>query len=397
MLKGKKILLGITGSIAAYKSLFLIRLLVKEGANVKVILTPSAKGFITPLSVSTLSQNPVHTDFFNKETGEWNNHVELGLWADLFLIAPVTASTISKMAHGHADNLLITTYLSARCPVFFAPAMDLDMYKHATTQKNINVLQQFGNLLINPGNGELASGLIGEGRMAEPEEILEYLKKFIPKGILSGKKVLISAGPTYEKIDPVRFIGNFSSGLMGIELAKEAYFLGADVTLVCGPSHLEMPNNINVIRVESAKEMETACLQNFYESNITIMAAAVADYTVSEKSNSKIKKNVGSLSLELMPTTDILAEMGKRKKENQLLVGFALETDNELKNAQKKLVEKNADIIVLNSLNNEGTGFSTATNKVSMLLKNGKVLNTELKSKREIAKEIWQTVVNLEK
>jgi phosphopantothenoylcysteine decarboxylase/phosphopantothenate--cysteine ligase len=397
MLKGKKILLGITGSIAAYKSLFLIRLLVKEGANVKVVLTSSAKGFVTPLSVSTLSQNPAYSDFFEKETGEWNNHVELGLWADFFVIAPVTASTISKMAHGQADNLLITTYLSARCPVFFAPAMDLDMYKHPTTQKNIKILQQFGNILINPGSGELASGLNGEGRMAEPEEIVETLKKYKPQGILSGKNVLVSAGPTYEKIDPVRFVGNFSSGLMGIELAKEAYFLGADVTLVCGPTHLEMPQHIKVVRVESAKEMELTCLEYFNLSDITIMAAAVADYTVSEKSNTKIKKNSGSLSLELVPTTDILSAMGKRKNETQLLVGFALETDNELQNAQKKLVDKKVDVIVLNSLKTEGAGFSTPTNKVSMLLKNGKVLHTELKSKREIAKEIWQTVVNLEK
>lgn len=397
MLKGKNILLGITGSIAAYKSLFLIRLLVKEGANVKVLLTPSAKEFVTPLTASTLSQNPVYSDFYNSETGEWNSHVELGLWADMMLIAPVTASALSKMACGAADNLLITTYLSARCPVFFAPAMDLDMYKHPSTLANISSLDRFGNIFIKPTNGDLASGLAGEGRMAEPEDIIRVLKNYKSKGVLSGKKVLVTAGPTYEKLDPVRFVGNFSSGLMGIELAKEAKALGSEVTLVCGPTHLEKPEHIRVISVVSAEEMAKACFEHYQEADITIMAAAVADYTVKEKSNTKIKKKANSLSLTLVPTTDILFEMGKRKRNNQLLVGFALETENELENAEKKRIEKNADMIVLNSLNIPGAGFSTATNQVVMLTKNGEQVSTQLKNKREIAKEIWQTVVNLVK
>lgn len=397
MLKGKNILLGITGSIAAYKSLFLIRLLVKEGANVRVLLTPSAKEFVTPLTVSTLSQNPVYTDFYKPETGEWNSHVDLGLWADMMLIAPVTASTLSKMANGAADNLLITTYLSARCPVFFAPAMDLDMYKHPSTIANISTLERYGNIFIKPTSGDLASGLVGEGRMAEPEEIIDILRKYKGSGTLCGKKVMVSAGPTYEKLDPVRFIGNFSSGLMGIELAKEAKALGAEVTLICGPTHLEMPEHIQVISVVSAEEMAKACLEHFKETDITIMAAAVADYTVKEKSCTKIKKKANTLSLTLVPTTDILFEMGKRKKENQFLVGFALETDNELANAEKKRIEKNADMIVLNSLNIPGAGFSKPTNQVVILTKNREQVPTQLKTKKEIAKEIWQTIVNLVK
>lgn len=395
VLRGKKILLGITGSIAAYKSAWLVRLLKKEGAEVRVILSPAAKGFVTPLTLSTLSEQPVYTDFFNKQTGEWNSHVDLGLWADIFLIAPVTAATLSKMAAGHADNLLLTTYLSARCPVFFAPAMDLDMYKHPSTQQNIRILQSYGNTCIQPESGALASGLEGEGRMPEPETILEILKKYFPAGPLTGKKVLVSAGPTYEAIDAVRFIGNHSSGLMGIEIANYFSNQGSDVTLVCGPSHIPMPYGLSLVQVTSAAEMATACLQAFPQTDICVMAAAVADYTPAHPHTQKLKKEKAEMQLPLLPTTDILSEMGKIKKKNQVLVGFALETTNEIENARKKLIQKNADMIVLNSLNDEGAGFSKETNKVYFITRHTKIEETALKSKKEIAAEIGKMIVPL--
>ena len=368
MLGGKNILLGVTGGIAAYKTASLVRLLKKSGANVQVIMTPDAKEFVTPLTLSTLSENPVHSVFADDETGEWTNHVELGLWADLFIIAPATANTIAKMANGLCDNLLMATYLSAKCQVFVAPAMDLDMYKHETTNNNLQQLIANGNHIIDAKEGELASGLVGKGRMEEPENILIHIEEFLKKGLLlAGKKVLISAGPTFEQIDPVRFIGNNSSGKMGYQLAEKALALGAEVVLVSGPTHLTASKSINVVNVRSASEMYDGVHQHLEGAAIVIMAAAVADYTPEVTNTEKIKKKENSLTIKLKSTVDILASVGKIKKEGQLLVGFALETNNELANAKSKLDRKNLDLIVLNSLKNKGAGFGFDTNQISII------------------------------
>lgn len=394
MLENKNILIGISGSIAAYKTPLLIRLLKKENANVRVVLTPDASDFVTPLTLSTLSGNPVYTKAFEPESGEWYSHVETGLWADLMIIAPATANTLAKMAGGVADNYLLTIYLSAKCPVFFAPAMDRDMYKHKSTQDNIKKLISNGNFIIKPNEGELASGLCGEGRMEEPEIILETIKKYLKKaGHFSGKKVLISAGPTYEAIDPVRFIGNHSSGLMGFMLAEEFACRGAEVVLVSGPSELDVENNsIARIGVTSAEEMHDNCLAQFKDADITIMAAAVADYTPEEVSDEKIKKAGEKMEISLKPTKDILAAMGKVKKPGQFLCGFALETNNELENARAKLEKKNLDMIVLNSLKDQGAGFRHATNKVSIITKSENI-PFELKGKKEVAEDIAEFIL----
>lgn len=390
MLKGKKIVLGVCSGIAAYKAAFLTRLLVKVGAEVQVVMTPGAKEFITPLTLSTLSKNPVYSEFTSGANGQWNNHVELGLKADLILIAPATANTLAKMANGLCDNLLLAVYLSARCPVMVAPAMDLDMLKHPATQKNIDTLKSFGNILIPSGTGELASGLHGEGRLAEPEQILQFVEDFFGrKKKLSGKKVLISAGPTYEAIDPVRFIGNHSSGKMGVALAEEAAKEGAQVTLVLGPSSV-LPTNsaINVFHIESAQEMYNMCTRLFKTHDIAIMSAAVADYRPAKVSATKIKKQDAALNIQLEPTPDTLAALGKLKTKKQTLVGFALETNNEIENAKKKVKSKNLDFIVLNSLRNKDAGFRHNTNKISIIDRNNKIHNFELKNKDEVAKDI---------
>ncbi len=391
-LKGKKILLGISGSIAAYKSAFLARLLIKEGAEVQVLMTPSAAAFITPLTLATLTKRPVFSEVSTEES--WNNHVELGLWADAIVIAPATATTLSRLACGLADNILVAAYLSARCPVFFAPAMDLDMWAHPATQENVRRLQSYGNHLIPVGGGELASGLTGPGRMAEPEAIVEYLRRFWQGGqSLAGRKVLITAGPTYEPIDPVRFIGNRSSGKMGLALAEEAARRGAQVTLVLGPSRLSPRHPaVQTIRVETAEEMHQAALRHFPDADIGILAAAVSDYRPKEASPEKIKKKSGSLHLELVLNPDIAAALGKSKKPGQLLVGFALETQNELANALEKLEKKNFDCIVLNSLQDAGAGFNVDTNKISILHKNNKISNFELKPKAAVAEDILDEV-----
>ncbi|MCB0555695.1 MAG: bifunctional phosphopantothenoylcysteine decarboxylase/phosphopantothenate--cysteine ligase CoaBC [Phaeodactylibacter sp.] len=391
-LKGKKILLGISGSIAAYKSAFLTRLLVKEGAEVQVLMTPSAKSFITPLTLATLSQKPAFSEVSSEEG--WNNHVEMGLWADAMIIAPATATTLAKMSIGLADNIIVATYLSARCPVFFAPAMDLDMWAHPTTQENVRRLQNYGNHLIPVGEGELASGLAGPGRMAEPEEIVEYLRRFWQQEqSLAGRKVLITAGPTYEPIDPVRFIGNRSSGKMGVALAEAAARRGAAVILVLGPSRLSPQQpGIQTIRVETADQMHKVAVQHFPAADLAILAAAVADYRPQEASLQKIKKKSDTLNLELTKTPDIAASLGRSKKPGQLLVGFALETQNELTNAREKLEKKNFDCIVLNSLQDAGAGFNYDTNKVSILHKNNKIRNFELKSKAAVAEDILNEV-----
>ena len=393
MLKGKKILLGITGSIAAYKAVFLIRYLVKEGAEVKVIMTPSAKDFITPLTVATLSKNEVLSDIFKEDT--WANHVMLGRWADIFLIAPLSCNTLSKMAVGLCDNLLLSVYLSSTCTVMAAPAMDEDMWIHPATQKNIATLKSYGNIVLPVEKGELASGLTGQGRMAEPETILEYLHNYFNnKRVLSGKKVLISAGPTYEHIDPVRFIGNHSSGKMGVAIAREFFNRGADVTLVLGPTemsfHLE---GLNVIRVNTALEMYDACISQFDTSTITVMAAAVADYTPVSVAPEKIKKNENTLQIELKKTNDILKTLGERKKVNQVLAGFALETNNEKENALQKIKKKNADIIVLNSLRDKDAGFGKDTNKVTIFDKEGNEKSFEVKSKEDVAIDIVDFII----
>jgi len=397
MLRGKKILIGVTGSIAAYKIPFLVRLLKKEGAEVKVIMTQCATDFVTPLTLSTLSQQPILIEPYNKTDGSWNSHVEWGRWADVFLIAPVSANTMAKMAGGIADNLLTTTYLAAKCPVFFAPAMDLDMYHHPTTERNTNTLLSYGNFLIAPQEGELASGLHGAGRMEEPEMIVEVVRNFFEKkNDLKGQKVLISAGPTYEPIDPVRFIGNFSSGKMGYALAEAMANRGAEVILVSGPVNLKAVNpSIKTIRVQTASEMARVCFDEFPGCNIAVMAAAVADFTVETPAGHKIKKEENKLTLELKPTTDILARLGEMKQKGQFLTGFALETDNETANARKKLQNKNLDLIVLNSLNDKGAGFGTDTNKVSMISANGTIKDTLLLSKVKIAEEIVNTIVTL--
>lgn len=394
MLKGKKILIGITGSIAAYKIPLLIRLLKKEGAEVKIVMTPCAKDFVTPLTLSTLSQQPVLIEPYDKTDGSWNSHVDWGRWADVFIMAPVSANTLAKMASGIADNLLTTTYLAAKCPVFFAPAMDLDMFHHPTTQKNIDTLLSYGNHLIAPQEGELASGLCGAGRMEEPEEILRIVTDFfLKRNLLSGKKVLISAGPTYELIDPVRFIGNFSSGKMGYALAEDAAARGAQVALVSGPVGLKpLHPGISLISVTSAEQMAEACFSEFKSSDITIMAAAVADYTVTDPAPVKIKKSGDKLTIELSKTTDILATLGKQKRAGQILAGFALETDNEKSNALSKLKNKNLDMIVLNSLNDQGAGFGHDTNKVTIITSDGAEAEVPLKSKKDVATVILDVI-----
>lgn len=396
MLSNKNIILGVCGSIAAYKSALLVRLLIKAGANVKVILTTDASNFITPLTLATLSKNPVYTQYFEAETGVWSNHVELGLWADYMVIAPASANTIGKMANGLCDNLLTAVYLSAKCPVYFAPAMDLDMWKHESTQDNINSLKRFGNTIIAPNSGELASGLFGEGRMAEPEEIVSFLSAEIKKKLpLLGKKVLVTAGPTYESIDPVRFIGNHSSGKMGFAIAAEMYALGADVTLITGPTAEKTKVNLNRIDVISAADMLAACIANFDKSDITIMSAAVADYTPVEVAEQKIKKKEDGFSIHLKKTIDILANLGSIKTDNQILVGFALETNHEEMYAKEKLQKKNLDLIVLNSLNDKGAGFKTETNKITIFNKALAKTSFETKSKTDVAKDICSEILKL--
>lgn len=396
MLSGKNILLGVTGGIAAYKTANLVRLLKKSGANVQVVMTPDAKEFVTPLTLATLSDNPVHSVFSDEETGEWNSHVELGLWADLFIIAPATANTIGKMANGLCDNLLMATYLSAKCPVFIAPAMDLDMYKHVTTIQNISKLLKNGNLIIDAKEGELASGLVGKGRMEEPEGILKCVEDYFSRDLpLTRKSVLITAGPTYEQIDPVRFIGNNSSGKMGYELAELAQSLGAQVNLISGPTNLSVSVGINKINVRSAKEMLEAVLEFNKTADIIIMSAAVADYTPETTSEQKIKKSDDNLEIRLKSTQDILGTIGKEKTTSQLLVGFALETNNEVEHAKNKLQRKNLDFIVLNSLNDKGAGFGYDTNKITIIDANNKVDKYELKPKSEVAKDIFNKIISL--
>ena len=396
MLKGKHIILGVTGSIAAYKAATLTRLLVKEGASVKVVMTPLAKEFITPLTMATLSKSPIMVDFYNPENGDWNSHVDLGLWADLYLIAPASANTIGKMAGGIADNLLLTTYLSAKCPVMVAPAMDLDMYKHPATQRNLKVLQSFGNIIIEPESGELASGLIGKGRMEEPERIVAFITDYFARQAdFKGKKVVVTAGPTYEKIDPVRFIGNYSSGKMGLAIAEELAGRGAEVVLVCGPVNLKTSHPaIRRVDVESAAQMYEVTSKEFVNSDVAVLSAAVADFTPKEKADHKIKRGKDDLLLELLPTKDIAAELGRIKTVSQLLVGFALETNDEEVNALSKMQRKNLDMIVLNSLNDKGAGFSVDTNKVTILDKAGDKTVYELKTKVEVAKDIVDQIAS---
>jgi len=395
MLKGKKILLGITGSIAAYKSAFLVRLLVKAGAEVKVIMTPSSTDFISKLTLSTLSKNKVLVDLFDEDS--WANHVMLGRWADIMLVAPLSCNTLSKMANGQCDNLLLSVYLSATCPVIVAPAMDEDMWHHQSTKQNVQKLIDFGNKIIPVDRVELASGLVGDGRMAEPETILKFIEDCLTVSqSLSGKKVMVSAGPTYEPLDPVRFIGNHSSGKMGLAIAEELYARGADVTLIMGPSSINLPENgIKSVRVNTAKEMYTACTNQFDKSDIGVMAAAVADYTPVKASSTKIKKDSDELVIELKKTKDILKSLGKNKSSTQILVGFALETNNEREYALGKLKNKNADMIVMNSLKDEGAGFGTDTNKITIFDKSGKQFNYELMSKKEAAKNIVDTIIQL--
>lgn len=394
MLKGKKIILGVTGSIAAYKAAYLIRGLIKKGAEVQVVITPAGKEFITPITLSALTSKPVISEFFSGRDGTWNSHVDLGLWADAMLIAPATASTIGKMANGIADNMLITTYLSAKAPVFVAPAMDLDMFAHPSTQKNIEILRSYGNHIIEPGEGELASHLVGKGRMEEPDAIIRVIEEFFAnQQDLSKKKILITAGPTYEKIDPVRFIGNYSSGKMGFALAEECAARGAEVTLIAGPVQIKTIHpNIHRIDVESAKEMYEASVANYPSSDAGILCAAVADFTPEQVADKKIKRKGDELTVVLKPTQDIAAALGKMKRDDQLLAGFALETNDELQNAQSKLERKNFDFIVLNSLNDEGAGFRHDTNKISIIDKNGKT-DYPLKNKREVAKDIIDRLV----
>jgi phosphopantothenoylcysteine decarboxylase/phosphopantothenate--cysteine ligase len=397
MLTNKNILLGVCGSIASYKSATLIRLLVKAGANVKVVMTSDATNFISPLTLSTLSKNPVLVDYFDPASGVWNNHVELGLWADLMIVAPASANTLAKFAGGLCDNLLSAVYLSAKCPVFFAPAMDLDMWKHPSTRKNIDILQGYGNILIKPAYGELASGLVGDGRMAEPEDIVSFISTEIRKALpLSGKKALVTAGPTYEAIDPVRFIGNHSSGKMGFAIAEELSALGAEVTLISGPSSLSLSDrSINRVDVISAEEMLKASLAAFTDSSVAILSAAVADYRPAEVSDTKIKKSSSELDLVLVKTSDILATLGEQKQAGQILVGFALETDNEEANAIAKLQKKNLDFIVLNSLRDEGAGFKNDQNKITIIDNKLAKEAFPLKSKKDVAKDICKKVLDL--
>ncbi|SRR5258706_5738326 len=395
MLSGKKIVLGISGSIAAYKSAVLTRLLVKSGAEVKVVMTPSARDFITPLTLSTLSRNPVLSTFVRGEEAQWNSHVELGLWADLLVVAPASANTLAKMAQGLCDNLLLAVYLSARCPVCIAPAMDLDMLRHPATQDHLLKLKSRGHLLIDPAYGELASGLLGNGRMAEPEEILAYLENFfLNAGRLKGKKALVTAGPTHEAIDPVRFIGNNSSGKMGYAIAETLADFGAEVNLVSGPTLLSLQHpNIRVQNVTSAEEMYNACKSIFPTSDITVLSAAVADYKPVVVSDQKIKKSEHNLILELAKTHDIAAELGKLKRNGQLIVGFALETENEVAHAETKLVAKNFDLVVLNSLNDEGAGFGHDTNQISIIDRKNGVRKFSLKTKKEVAGDIVNAII----
>ncbi len=396
VLSSKNILLGVTAGIAAYKTAYLVRLFIKAGANVQVVMTPASKEFVTPLTLSTLSKNPVHSTFYEKNDDNelWNSHVDLGLWADYLVIAPATANTLSKMASGTCDNLLLATYLSAKCPVYVAPAMDLDMYKHTSTKENLNKLESFSNTIIPAESGELASGLLGEGRMAEPESILYFIENDILSRLpLKGKKVLITAGPTYEAIDPVRYIGNHSSGKMGFELAKEAANLGAEVLLISGPSNEKVDHSlIQRIDVVSAEEMYEAAHNHYKNVEIAILAAAVADFKPVTIAAQKIKKKESSLTIELTQTKDILASLGKQKT-NQYLVGFALETNNELENAISKLKRKNLDLIVLNSLQDKGAGFKKSTNKVTLIDQQENVTEFGLKSKIEVAQDIFNEIV----
>ena len=395
MFQGKKILLGVTGSIAAYKSAFLVRQLVKRGADVRVIMTPAATDFISKLTLSTLSKNKVHVDLFDEDS--WANHVMLGRWADVMLIAPLSCNTLAKMAYGQCDNLLLAVYLSATCPVVLAPAMDEDMWHHPSTKENIQRVISFENKIIPVDTGELASGLIGEGRMAEPDKIIRFIEDnlFTYKS-LSGKKAFVSAGPTYEPLDPVRFIGNHSSGKMGVAIAEELYGRGAEVTLIIGPSSVNLPaNGIKSVRVNTADEMYNACAKEFDGSDIGVMAAAVADYTPVEVAANKIKKANNELVIELKRTKDILKSLGEKKSSEQVLVGFALETNNERENALGKLKSKNVDMVVMNSLNDTGAGFGTDTNKISIFDKSGKEFNFELMSKKEVAKNIVDTIIQL--
>lgn len=397
MLNDKKILLGVCGSIASYKSAFLIRLLVEAGATIQVIMTKEATNFITPLTLSTLSKRPVLVDYYKTETGEWNNHVQLGLWADLMIIAPISANTIAKMANGLCDNLLTATYLSAKCPVYFAPAMDLDMWKHPSTQNNVQKLLDYKNILIKPAYGELASGLVGEGRMAEPKDIVDFIGQSLNKKLLlAGKKALVTAGPTFEAIDPVRYIGNHSSGKMGFKLADELANLGAEVILIAGPSQQESQNKaVKRIDITSAEEMLQQCLTYFPDSRICIMNAAVADFTPKVVANQKMKKQEHGLTIELKPTTDILQTLGAQKKHDQFLVGFALETNDGERYALDKLQRKNLDLVVLNTLADTGAGFKTDTNKVTMIDKQLQKTEVELKSKDEVAADICQKIIEL--
>jgi phosphopantothenoylcysteine decarboxylase/phosphopantothenate--cysteine ligase len=390
MLKGKHILIGVTGSIAAYKAAIIVRALVKEGAEVKVLMTTLAKQFITPLTMATLSKNPILVEFFNPENGEWNSHVNLGLWADVYLIAPATANTIAKMAQGIADNLLLTTYLSARCPVIVAPAMDVDMFHHKSTQRNLEILRSNGNIVIEPAIGELASGLEGKGRMEEPGKIVEEIKNYFASGQkLQGKRILVTAGPTHETIDPVRFISNHSSGKMGYAIAEELANRGADVVLVSGPVKISIRNtDIKLIKITSAKEMHKVCLKEFPRCNAAIMAAAVADYAPDKPSKEKIKKSGNKLTIDLSLNPDIAFDLGKLKKKGQVLVGFALETNDAIKNAKKKLAKKKFDFIVINSLSDNGAGFNSDTNKISILDKDNKIQHFELKGKDIVAIDI---------
>lgn len=396
ILSGKKILLGISGGIAAYKTAILVRLFIKNGAEVKVVMTPDAKEFITPLTLSTLSKNPVHSSFTSDDQDEtWNNHVELGMWADLILICPATANTLSKMANGNCDNLLIAVYLSAKCPVYFAPAMDLDMYKHQSTKDSISKLLENGNILIPAETGELASGLIGEGRLAEPDSILNFIEADIIKSLpLRGKKVLVTAGPTYEAIDPVRYISNHSSGKMGFEIAKKASDLGAEVFLISGPSNQKISTkSINLINVVSSKDMHEEVIKYYSEADIVIMAAAVSDFKPKDFSNKKIKKDNIQPKIELEKTKDVLLELGRLKK-NQFLVGFALENENEIENSLKKLKNKNLDLIILNSLNDKGAGFGTETNKITIINSKEEKTDYDLKDKSEVAEDILNSIMS---
>ena len=396
MLNGKHILLGVTGSIAAYKAANIVRLLVTQGAEVKIVMTLLAKQFITPLTLATLAKNPIYVDFFNPENGEWNSHVSLGMWADAYLIAPATANTIGKMANGIADNLLLTSYLSAKCPVFVAPAMDLDMFAHPAVQKNIETLKSYGVHFIDAEDGELASGLVGKGRLAAPEKIVESLDAFFNGQMsLTGKKVMVTAGPTYEKIDAVRFIGNYSSGKMGYAIAEECASRGAEVVLVSGPTSLNVHNsNIKLVRVNSAREMYEACNSEFPQCNAAVLSAAVADFTPQNVSDTKIKRKDNNLEITLKPTDDIAASLGKQKGD-RVLVGFALEKENELENAIGKLERKNFDFIVLNSMNDKGAGFNHDTNKITIINRSKEVKNYDLKSKVMVAKDIVDEIEKL--